>query len=371
MIGIDKEVIKLNEPIKPMVLPGLPEQPLVSVIIANYNYERFISETIESVLTQTYSNFEIIICDDGSTDNSVEVIQKYANQNPRITLIRKKNEGQAVATETAYKASKGEIISFLDSDDIFHETKLQKVVEALKANPEAGCCIHQLLPVSKKGQPISKPIPDVLDNGWMADQVLQKGLFSTFLSTSGISARREVLDQIFPLPDHFKTAYPKGAPVDMYVLGVAHFLTLFVGLEEVLTEYRFHGSNDGGATRPTVKSISQVLSHFEDIHFLIKNYLEKSFGKEIAEQGRLTDYPLYREHLLVLYVLQHKPVEGVKGVKAIDLWEQLPSSRRKTIWRIILMLPPVAGERVIQTWWGMAGWKKLVRPVWRLLRLGK
>jgi glycosyltransferase involved in cell wall biosynthesis len=75
-----------TEKLQPIELPKLPENPLVSILIANYNYEKYIGETIESVLSQTYPNWEAIVCDDGSKDNSREVIETYVQKDSRIKL---------------------------------------------------------------------------------------------------------------------------------------------------------------------------------------------------------------------------------------------------------------------------------------------
>src|SRR5688572_166602 len=79
----------------PLQLPPLGHAPLVSVLIVNYNYEHFLSDAIESVLKQTYQNFEIVICDDGSKDNSRELISEYARKDARVKPIFKENGGVA------------------------------------------------------------------------------------------------------------------------------------------------------------------------------------------------------------------------------------------------------------------------------------
>ena len=94
--------------------------PLVSVIIGNYNYGRFISEAIESALNQTYKNFELIVVDDGSTDNSREIIESYGD---KLTAIFQENGGQGRAFNAGFAVSKGEIICFLDSDDYYYPEK--------------------------------------------------------------------------------------------------------------------------------------------------------------------------------------------------------------------------------------------------------
>lgn len=116
-------------------------KPRVSVVMPVYNREKFIESTIDSILNQTYKDFELIIVDDGSTDNTVEIIQKYSD--PRIILIRhKENKGAAAARNTGYKHSRGEYIVVSDSDDINRNDKIQKQVEFLEKNPDidiVGC----------------------------------------------------------------------------------------------------------------------------------------------------------------------------------------------------------------------------------------
>lgn len=103
---------------------------LISIITPSYKNEKFISETIESVLTQTYQNWEMIIVDDLSPDNSNKVIEKYIKYDNRIKLIKlNKNSGPAVARNRAIVESKGRYISFLDADDTWFPEKLDKQIQ--------------------------------------------------------------------------------------------------------------------------------------------------------------------------------------------------------------------------------------------------
>jgi glycosyltransferase involved in cell wall biosynthesis len=94
----------------------------ISVIIPTYNYGEFICDSIESVINQTYKDFEIIVVDDGSTDNTPEVVKKYKD---RVSYIYKENEGPSSARNYGIKNAKGEYLCFLDSDDIFLPEKLE------------------------------------------------------------------------------------------------------------------------------------------------------------------------------------------------------------------------------------------------------
>lgn len=108
---------------------------LVSIITPLYNSEEYISETIESVLSQSHQNWEMIIVDDCSTDNGVKIIEQYADNDDRIKLIKmKKNKGAAVARNMAIKKAEGRYIAFLDSDDIWHQDKLKKQIRFMLKN---------------------------------------------------------------------------------------------------------------------------------------------------------------------------------------------------------------------------------------------
>ena len=108
---------------------------MVSIITPSYNSSKFIAKCIESVLSQTYKNWEMIVVDDRSPDNSNEIIQSYIKKDSRIRLIElEKNSGPAVARNRAIKESKGRYIAFLDSDDIWMEEKLQIQLTFMQEN---------------------------------------------------------------------------------------------------------------------------------------------------------------------------------------------------------------------------------------------
>ena len=117
---------------------GARAEPLCSVIVANYNYARFLGAMIVSVQRQTYSSFELIVCDDGSTDNSVAVLNEWQANEPRLQVITQPNGGMASAWNRCFAASRGEIVCVLDADDEMHPQRLQQIVEAFEGAPDAG-----------------------------------------------------------------------------------------------------------------------------------------------------------------------------------------------------------------------------------------
>lgn len=110
-------------------------QPLVSVIVPCYNYGRFLAQTLDSVQKQTYTNWECIIINDGSTDNTEEIAQRYVQQDRRYIYISQKNQGISATRNNAIKAAKGAYIQFLDADDLLQEQKIQLQAAYMEEHP--------------------------------------------------------------------------------------------------------------------------------------------------------------------------------------------------------------------------------------------
>ena len=110
---------------------------MFSVIMPVYNGEKFIDDAVKSVCAQTYDNWELIIVNDGSKDNTADVLKKYES-NSQIKIIHKENGGVSVARNTAISASKGEYIVFLDADDVWHTNHLEVMNELITEYPDAG-----------------------------------------------------------------------------------------------------------------------------------------------------------------------------------------------------------------------------------------
>jgi glycosyltransferase involved in cell wall biosynthesis len=108
---------------------------MISVVMSAYNAEKYISEAIESILNQSYEDFEFIIINDCSNDNTLEIIKRYSSQDPRIKLINnKENLGLTSSLNKAIKSSKGKYIARMDADDISEKTRFEKQIEFLEKN---------------------------------------------------------------------------------------------------------------------------------------------------------------------------------------------------------------------------------------------
>jgi len=263
----------------PLDLTPLPENPLVSVLVSNYNYARYIAETIQSVLDQTYANFELLVCDDGSTDDSVSVIEQFQQKDPRVHLIRKANGGQASGFNTAFAASHGEIIAFLDSDDVYLPNKLAKIVAGFQRHPDSGFGVHRVIRVNEARRrqgvwPLSAELPE----GWYGQRLLQdSGILPYTPPTSGISLRRDVALRIFPLPLDAKPAC-----ADQLITRFAPLLTRVSREDDALAEYRLHGSNNYEPKRVTAASIRRELLTCDALWVAQKRFLG-SIDPRLAE----------------------------------------------------------------------------------------
>ena len=121
---------------------ALPDQPLVSIIIAAYNAENFIKETIHSILNQDYENIEIIVVDDGSTDNTNLILNNYKSE---LKYFKIENSGAAKSRNYAIKQAKGMLIAPFDADDIMLPNKISKQVDFLKNNPRVPIVVSDYL----------------------------------------------------------------------------------------------------------------------------------------------------------------------------------------------------------------------------------
>ncbi len=127
--------------------------PIVTIITPCYNGERFIERTIESVRAQTLKNWEYIIIDDGSSDKSVEIIERLAASEPRIRLIRQENSGKCAACNRGISEARGTYLGILDHDDLYHAGKLERQVQYLQAHPDAGMVYSRTVLISNSEDP--------------------------------------------------------------------------------------------------------------------------------------------------------------------------------------------------------------------------
>ena len=168
--------------------------PLVSVVICNYNYGRFLDEAIRSALNQTYKRIEIIVVDDGSTDNSGEVLERQPSE---VVILHTQRQGQAGALWAGVKASRGDIICFLDSDDVWLPTKLEELVVVFSDHPDVAWVRHKLAVTDVALRLLGPYIPQFAGSGCIPDSPHLYLERTVSVSTSALSLRRALAQDAF------------------------------------------------------------------------------------------------------------------------------------------------------------------------------
>lgn len=224
--------------------------PLVSVVINNYNYGRFVKDAIESALGQTYPRTEVIVVDDGSTDNSREVIAGYRG---RVRAIFKENGGQGSAFNAGFAASKGEIVIFLDADDLLLPQAVEEIVSVWR--PGLSKVQWRLQRVTGDLQPLPGTWPEEpsMPSGDLRERVLRWGYYPS-PTTSGNAFARWLLERILPMPE---SEWRMGA--DAYLIALAPLYGEVKSIDKVLGYYRIHGNNHSSYISQDVEANTKKL----------------------------------------------------------------------------------------------------------------
>lgn len=261
-------------------------EPLVSILINNYNYGQFLEAAIVSALNQTYSQIEVIVVDDGSTDRSREIIANYSQPSaeglrPRIIPVLKTNGGQASAFNAGFTVSQGSIIIFLDSDDMLLPHIVQRVVETFRAYPDITKVQYQLQVIDADGKPDEKLIPEsrYLKSGDLRQHLLRFHSYSC-PPTSGNAFATSILQQILPMPE---AEYRIVA--DEYVNNLVPVFGAIASLREVGAYYRVHGNNHFCQPMQSMEDPGRLLRNLQ-INIETRDRQRKLFNSLYATQVR-------------------------------------------------------------------------------------
>lgn len=190
-----------------------PQSVLISVIVPIYNSEKFIKRSVGSILRQTYSNLEIILVDDGSTDSTSKILDKYAVEDTRVRVIHKENVGHAHSRNKGLEISTGKFVTFIDSDDYMHPNFIEKMYGAIyEDNSDMACCSFNY--VDEQGNKIGWREPH-LTRGVVSSQMAQKR-FLTSYDIEGFSGTKLVKRSIL-IENDFRYPEDQKAFVDMFL----------------------------------------------------------------------------------------------------------------------------------------------------------
>jgi len=265
--------------------------PTVSVIIHTYNNEKFIAETVESVLNQTYKDYAVIVVDDGSVDGTRDALIPYMQ---KIRYHYKENGGIASAKNAGISLSETEFVAFLDHDDLWVPDKLQLQMEHFNENPQIGL-VYAKYTSFRDGKEL-RTKPEKGYSGWIFKELLAK----SFIQTSTVVVKRECLDAVGPYDETFSL----GDEYDMFLRIAQKFQCGFV--DKGLTRYRVHdtnaSNNDFLFDNENLGVYKKIYNNFTDLDGVEKKILRKRIARysmKVAEglysQGKLEESKEYQK----------------------------------------------------------------------------
>ena len=274
--------------------------PKVSVVIPAYNAMTYLPETVESVLRQTFTDFEVLIIDDGSSDDVVQWASGLVN--PRVRLISQKNQGVSVARSTGIAHAQGEYVAFLDGDDLWEPTKLEKQVRCFLENPKVGLVHTWLAGIDQYSKSTGRVIGSQIEG-----DVWQRIIERNMVACSSAMVRRCCFETVGVFDRNLRFA----EDWDMWIRLAARYH--FAVIKEPLVGYREHPNSKSKKYATRVQDFRTIIEKaFESVSFELLYLRNRSYGHInlcIAWkclQGREVDYKSanYFRHQAILHYPQ-------------------------------------------------------------------
>lgn len=270
------------------ILPSFPDLPPVrgvgpvSIVISNHNYAEYVGAAIESALGQRGAPVEVIVVDNGSTDGSRELLAGLAD---RARLIFQADRGQVGAFNQGFAAATGDVVMFLDADDLLRPDIAAVVLEAFERRPETGRAVFRLELVDDRGASLHRSMPragSALPNGDVRAGALSHPDDLAWPPTSGNAFSARVLEQILPLPE---SADRTGA--DMYLHALTPLFAPVLALDRIGGSYRLHGRNAHLRPEVDLERSRWVLGTAKITHAAISE-VARSLGYEVPRPCSVT-----------------------------------------------------------------------------------
>jgi hypothetical protein len=228
--------------------PGGP--PLVSVVVNNHNYARYLADAVESGLSQTHPRTEVVVVDDGSTDGSRELLERWAGQ---VVPVLKENGRQASALNAGFAASSGDLVLFLDADDALEPDAAARLAAAWR--PGVSRVHGPVLLMDGAGRLTGGRLPaDAMPRGDLRGLVLATGGYPS-TGTTGTAWSRGCLERLMPIPEAEWAREP-----DVYLWLLAPFVGEIGAVDRPVARVRVHGANRWSMTRLTADRLAEHMA---------------------------------------------------------------------------------------------------------------
>ncbi len=291
--------------------------PLVSVIVPAYNAEEFIGETLNSALSQTYSNIEILVVDDGSQDRTSEVVKAFVQKDERVILLQQANAGVAAARNLAIEKSRGEYIAPLDADDIWYPQKLEKQMQCfLGADESVGLVYAWSASIDEEGKICWRSKTVQLDQiNYVEGYVFTALVYSNFISNASVPLIRRACFELGGYNCQLKAQNAQGCEDWDLSLRIAE-LYQFRVVPEFLIGYRqvigSMGSNCGTMERSYELVMAQVKQKHPEISDDIYRWAQSNFYNYlIGKSSVCSDY-----YNTLVYLIKLLRVDGAVVLRA-------------------------------------------------------
>ncbi len=295
----------------------------VSVIIPVYNAEKTIGEALESVAAQTYTDYEIIVVNDGSSDQSESVIKKYMRPPFDITYVEQINKGAAAARNAGLRIAKGELIAFLDADDLWDKDKLATAVQAMDANPTVKLVFtdmrHMVNDLLVHSSYLHERGYRNLTSGRIYDNLLKENC----IFTPTVMVRRDALNTI----GHFDEQLPIAEDYDLWLRITRQYPVHFI--DRPLVTRRRIGSNITEDKKSYIESCIHLREKLLNIH------------KEDPARRRIVERQLKRDRYNLGYIL----FDNMKLKDARKAFQRTLGDREyclKSLFYILISLLPIS-----------------------------
>jgi len=312
-------------------------QPIVSVVTATYNYGHFLGDAVDSVRAQTLGDFELIVVDDGSTDNTPDVIKPYLTDS-RIEYHRVGHVGVTKAKNFGIRRARGRFVAFLDSDDAWLPGKLERQVEVLDSAPGVGAVYTRRFYFDCKGNSLG-----IDDRPFYRGNIVEQLFLDNFICYSTVMVRRAVLDEVGIMDE----AIFHPSDYDLWLRIALRYR--FEYIDEPLVRYRSH---------PGISRASRAVDRRPEVDFVTNRFLNQYGGRSVIRPD----------------VLQLAEIERCCSIG----WAYRDTSTARAAWWYLqaLLKSPFFGPawRGLATIWWPDAWRDRVRrflgrPDWRVRKL--
>lgn len=308
----------------------IPQPGLVSIVVASYNHATFLQQRMDSLVSQTYPNVEIIVIDDCSPDESVAVLRPYESD-PRVKLVvREKNAGWVAVSNQGIELSSGEFVIFANCDDACEPRMIERLVDAMRRYPTAGIVFCRSLLVDEKGRVLGEDVA-IQEPSFRArcamDTLLGSGEMSRFLlhacvipNLSAALIRRECFDRVGQLSPDYKAC----SDWELFFRIARGYDVAYVA--EPLNQFRQHAA--------TIRSVMKERDTYEE-YFTILLGQARSLDLTLAEhcRARLRVMGLWSAHLVS---------------RTMSGWSNFPYHLKLVLrldpWALLFFLPAVVGR---------------------------